>query len=156
MDWHKFFSLKVGEAVAADPAEALSGVEPIIELSETVKPRLVVAGRHPDGSDLMAAILEDSAAGTFTFRGRYRLPDGRKVVAPPVRWLPAEDGDVPRALAEVAERTEQTMREHGAVVTRLAFKSGARFEEIIEAFVRSGAFDVLRGDEEKQEIRRLA
>jgi hypothetical protein len=101
-------------------------------------------------------LLENREKGAFTLRARHRLPDDRKRVAPRVAWTPAEEGGIPRALSGSLTRIEKTMRTHGGNVTRLTFPSGASIEDILAAFVKSGAFDVLQGDPEKKEIRRLA
>lgn len=153
MDWSRLWTLAVGEALPAEPTEAFKDVKPIVEITETIRPREIMISRHPDGSDLMVALLEDTARGAFTLRARIRAADGRKNVLSPVAWTLAERGGAPQALLAILTHLEKTAP---GDVTILMFPSGASLEEILEVFAKSGAFDIMKADSDKKEVRRIA
>jgi len=67
--------------------EAFNGVSPIIALSETIRPRLVMVIRLPHSGDFLFSLLYDRETDVYQKRGRLRDAQGVKERFPPDAWV---------------------------------------------------------------------
>lgn len=144
-----------GQEVDYDPA-AFNGVSPIIALSETIRPRLVLVIRPPSGGDFLFSLLYDREKGAYQKRGRLRNAQGGKEEFAPGKWvrLTAPE-EVTREIEKALRSAERIVKELGGTISKIEFVPQATEEEILAAFVENGSFDVLRLDPETKKAKKL-
>ena len=144
-----------GQEVDYDP-EAFHGVSPIIAISETIRPRLVMVIRLPHGGDFLFSFLYDREHDAYQKRGRLRNAQGVKEEFAPGKWVHlAEPEEVMRAIENAIRSTERIVEELGGTISKIEFAPQASEEEILAAFVENGSFDVLRLDPETKKAQKL-
>jgi hypothetical protein len=156
MRWEELLHMPTGEEVAYDPEE-LSLVQPMIALSETIRPVQIAVVRFPPGDDFLFSLLYDRTKDAYQKRARYRYASGRKEEFPPGPWVRLRDSQILREekehmirdLAQIAEQTSGTLE-------TIDLAPEATDEEVLDAFIHSGAFDVARVDQDTKRAKKLA
>ncbi|MGE0682957.1 MAG: hypothetical protein AB7P69_18890 [Candidatus Binatia bacterium] len=144
MDWHELLRMPEGEEVDYDP-KMLDEVAPIIAISETVRPVLVAVLRLPNGDDFLYSLLYDRKRNAYQKRGRYRRSSGDKKVFPPSAWLrPRSPEVVERDMEYTLRDLQQKATELDGTVSPIRLSPQATDDELLQAFVDNGSFDVLR------------
>lgn len=133
-------------------------VAPVIALTETVRPVLVLVLRLPEGEDVLFSLLYDKEKDAYQKRGRSRDTQGVKQLFPPGKWVRLTD---PQAVARVKAQaitdfTRVAEEIGGRVAAIIELSPQASDEELLEQFVASGAFDVVRLDPETYKAKKLA
>ena len=110
----------------------------VFELNETIQPSVTLIARPGDGGDILAVILRNRDADTYTLRMRFRNADGRRGLSPEMQWLPAENDGPPQEWLDTLAALEKQVTSIGGMVTRLTFPKDASSEEVLRIFAESG------------------
>ena len=148
MDFEKFLSLEVGEKVGFLKSD-LEGMRPIIELTETVRPRAIIVVRDDEGGDCMIALSYNTESKTAWVQFRHRDREGAKFVPPRIRLQGTKDEkELDEAAALLKEGAEEAAKKVGwnkPNVVDIPVK--ATPEELVKILGESGEFDIVAFDE---------
>ena len=114
----------------------------IIEITETIKPRIVVIAWPGDGGDILATLLRNAERDTYTLRIRTRRAAGTKRLAPALPWLPAQDGGPPQLYRWMLSEIELRVTAIGGTIKRLAFPKDASLDEVRRIYKESDTVNV--------------
>jgi hypothetical protein len=157
MDWEAFknriLKSPLGKEIAYSPAD-LQEAEPIIALTETIRPRLVVVAQVPPGANLLVSMQWDKTRDLYQVRGRFRDSAGHKDPLPETIWSALEPAE--RVVREMILEFEKVTKRFDGRLTVLEFPPRATDKQIIRRFLRSGAFDIVRIDSTKRKAKRIA
>ena len=158
--WQQLLQTPVGQEVAYAP-EALKGeleeVDPIFEISEQIRPRLVLVAISPGGSNFLCGVSYHTTRQAYQARGRLRYPDGAKEILPPSVWRSFSDDAAYELWTKgLAVSFAALAAEHRWESNAFEFPKEATDDEIIERFTASGVFDVMKLDPATGNAKRMA
>jgi hypothetical protein len=124
---------------------ALRAVRPFFEITPLVRPRLVLAAILPNAGPILFVILYHTKKNAFQSRLRFRGPDGRPEVLRATTWRTFTDSHAfDRYKEEVIQGFATMAAALGGRPITLEFAASVSDDDILEAFLSSGIFDVLR------------
>ena len=159
MGWQKMLQIPKGHEADYDPDELkseLKDVEPIVEISEVVRPRLAVSIDLPGGMNVLASVCYHREKMAYQLRMRLRDSKGMKTILKPSNWKQLDIKAVEHQKGGLIERFETFAKETGGKARKIEFGPEATNEEIIKGFVSSGIFDVLKIDSKLGKVKKLA
>ncbi len=155
MGWQKLLKLPVGQEVGFDTNE-LKDVEPIVEISETIRPRLVISIDLPGKMNILTSVCYHKEKKAYQIRVRLCDREGKKKILKPSKWRVFDEKDAQQQIKRVIKKFSKLAPEDKTKMRKVEFRPEANNEEIIGAFVSSGIFDVLSIDSKAGKVKKLA
>lgn len=160
MDWQKLLRLQEGQESDYNPEELKDEAKPIFELSEVIRPRLLICLNFPSGLNILFCISHHKEKDAFQARARLRSSDGQKQVLPASRWKTFKDEEAfERNKQGVIKKFKEWAKSSGKdspTMTKLEFGPNASIKEITDSFISSRVFDVVSFDPKKRKAKKLA
>lgn len=160
MDWQKLLRLQQGQEVDYNPHELKGVAKPIFEMSEVIRPRLVISVNFPSGLNVLFGISYHRKKNAFQTRMRLRSSGGQKEVLPSSKWRTFKNEQAfekhKQELIRYFERLAKERGKYSVKMTKLKFRPDASIKEIMHAFVSSGMFDIVKFDPDKRKAKKLA
>jgi hypothetical protein len=113
---------------------------PVVELSDQVEPRYLLACRSPDDG-LLLSMLHHRRRHAYTLRAARCRPGGAQECLPPVDWVPETlGGGPPLHLWRLIKETGRLYHDQGYEVTFLTLPGGLSPDELHARLISTGLF----------------
>ena len=148
MDFEKFLAHKVGDKVGFLKSD-LEGVSPIVEITESVRPRLIVVTRGEKGGDVMFSLSYNKKTKEAWLQFRIRGANGKKSIPPRVPLGGTKDEhELEEIVALLKEGADEAAQKAGMKPPKsIDIPFNATPKEMIKIIVASGEFDVVEFDD---------